>query len=40
MYERQEDNLNTVRDGLLGPCGHDYKPSGLAIIRDRDRGVP
>ena len=40
MYERQKDNLNTVRDRLLGPSGHDYKPSGLPLIRDRDRGVP
>ena len=40
MYERHDDNLDTVRDGLLGPSGYDYKPGGLANIRERDRGVP
>ena len=40
MYERQEDNFGTVRDGLLGLSGHDYKPDGLAILRERDRGLP
>ena len=40
MYERHEDNLNTIRDGLLRPSGHDYKPGGLANIRDRDRSGP
>ena len=39
MYERHEDNLDTVRDRLLRPSGHDYKPTALANIRDRDRGV-
>ena len=40
MYERQKDHFGTVQDGLLGLSGHDYRPDGLARIRDRDRGVP
>ncbi|KAF3543566.1 hypothetical protein DY000_02008248 [Brassica cretica] len=40
MYERQEANLDLIRDGLLGTSGHYYKPSGLTNIRDRDRSVP
>lgn len=40
MYETHEDNFDTVRDGLIGPNRHDYKPNGLANIRDIDRGVP
>ena len=39
IYERYEDNLDTVRDGLLGLTGHDYKPDGLVNIRDIYRGV-
>lgn len=40
MYEKQKDNFDTVRDGLLGLSGHDYKSDGLTIIRDRDQYVP
>ena len=40
MYEIQKDNINTVRDRLLELSGNDYKPDGVTIIHDRDRGVP
>ena len=39
MYERHEDNLDMLRDGLLRPSGHDYEFDRLANIRDRERGV-
>ncbi|KAF3580123.1 hypothetical protein DY000_02031077 [Brassica cretica] len=39
MYERHEDNLDMLRDGLLRPSGHDYELDRLANIRDRERGV-
>nr|VDC72422.1 unnamed protein product [Brassica rapa] len=38
MYERHEDNLNTVRDGLLRLSEHDYKPSDPGqLSRQRSR---
>ena len=40
MYESHEDIFYTVRDGLLGPCGYDYEPGGVANLCDRDRDVP
>ncbi|KAG5395811.1 hypothetical protein IGI04_017625 [Brassica rapa subsp. trilocularis] len=29
MYEKQEDNIDTFQDKLLGPIEHDYKSDGL-----------
>lgn len=39
MYERDKDNFSTVRDGLFGLNGHDYRLDELAILYDRDRGA-
>ena len=39
MYEIQKDNIDTVRDRMLGLSGNDYKPDGVAIIHDKD-GIP
>lgn len=40
VYERHEDNFDTVQDRLLEPSGHDYKPGGLVNIRKKDWSVP
>ena len=29
MYGKQEDNIDTFQDKLLGPIEHDYKSDGL-----------
>lgn len=40
MYEKHENNFDTVQDRLLEPSGYDYNPGGLANIRKKDRNVP